>query len=60
MRERRERLEAVWQTEEGQDVTYSRQHLLPSGDIQWDEVQWAANVVRSRCALYFPQTPPSL
>ncbi len=51
VRERRERLETVWQTEQDQDLVYSKQNLLPSRDIHWDEVQWAANVVRSRFAL---------
>lgn len=51
MRERRERLERVWQDEEEHGMIYSRQELLGSRNIHWDEVQWAANVVRSRCAL---------
>lgn len=48
MKERRAWLEAVWQCEGQQDVAYSRQEMLSSLDITWDEVQWAANVVRSR------------
>ncbi|CAL8468688.1 g8228 [Coccomyxa elongata] len=48
VRERRERLERVWQEDEEQGVIYSRQELLGSRNIHWDEVQWAANVVRSR------------
>ena len=44
-------LEAVWQDEDGPvaDAVYSREMLLGSIDLDWDDVQWAANIVRSRC-----------
>ena len=55
VRERRERLERVWREDEEQGMIYSRQELLGSRNIHWDEVQWAANVVRSR---YAPDNKP--
>jgi len=49
--ERKALLEAVWQDEDGPvaDAVYSREMLLGSIDLDWDDVQWAANIVRSRC-----------
>ena len=49
--QRRTLLEAVWQEGNGPTQTnaqYSRQKLLGSLDLDWDDVQWAANIVRSR------------
>jgi hypothetical protein len=48
---RRALLEAVWQESSGPtqtDALYPRQRLLGSLDLDWDDVQWAANIVRSR------------
>ena len=49
--ERKNLLEAVWQSSEGPsgDAVYSRDALLGSIDLTWQDVQWAANIVRSRC-----------
>jgi hypothetical protein len=50
VRQRRQWLEAIWHGEVAdEDVSYSREALLSSQAIGIDEVQWAANVVRSRC-----------
>lgn len=49
--QRRTFLEAVWQEGNGptqMDALYSRQKLLGSLDLDWNDVQWAANIVRSR------------
>ena len=50
--QRRSLLEAVWQSGEGPtgDAVYSRDVLLGSTDLNWQDVQWAANIVRSRYA----------
>ena len=48
-------MEAVWHGEvEDEDVRYSREALLSAQAISMDEVQWAANVVRSRCTHRLP------
>ena len=51
--ERKSLLEAVWQSREGPsgDAVYSRDALLGSMDLDWQEVQWAVNIVRSRCVI---------
>ena len=52
--ERRSLLEAVWQSREGPsgDAVYSRDALLGSMDLDWQDVQWAVNIVRSRCMIF--------
>lgn len=51
LRLRRQWLEAVWHGSTEHTAAYSRDQLLSSYAISMDEVQWAANVVRSRCEL---------
>ena len=53
LEERKSLLESVWQSREGPsgDAVYSRDALLGSMDLDWQDVQWAVNIVRSRCVI---------
>ena len=53
LEERKSLLEAVWQSREGPagDAVYSRDALLGSMHLDWQDVQWAVNIVRSRCVI---------
>ena len=51
IRERRQWLEAVW-AETGRSLHRQSSQRPPSAPCIGDDVQWAANVVRSRCAHY--------
>jgi hypothetical protein len=56
VKERRSWLQTVWHSTDDKEVTYSKQSLLSSLDIDWGEVQWAANVTRSRYSNYYPSS----